>query len=115
MLYGPNTNLSHNSLILQIESQVNYMSVMIEEVLKARYSGQSLALTPKKDITAAYNERMQEGKNLSPQHENHAANRPHPQHSPRHPSQTRRATAGGSETTASSQTTGPAPRSTTRR
>jgi hypothetical protein len=65
ILYGPNSNLSHNSLILMIEAQVNYMSAMIEEVLKARYSERTLALTPKKDLTAVYNKNIQEGKSLS--------------------------------------------------
>jgi hypothetical protein len=51
-----------------IEAQVNYMSVMIEQVLKARYTGQTLALTPKKDLTDAYNKNMQEGKILSYSH-----------------------------------------------
>jgi hypothetical protein len=48
-----------------IEAQVNYMSFMIEEVLKARYTGQTLALTPKKDLTVAYNKNMQEGESSS--------------------------------------------------
>jgi hypothetical protein len=43
---------------------VNHMAALIEQVLKARYNGQTLALTPKKDLTAAYNKKMQEGKNL---------------------------------------------------
>lgn len=47
-----------------IEAQVNYISVMIQQVLKARYTGQTLALTPKKDLTDAYNKNMQEGKIL---------------------------------------------------
>src|SRR6202000_1462079 len=31
MLYGPNTNLSHNSLILVIEAQTKYLSVLIDK------------------------------------------------------------------------------------
>lgn len=45
-----------------IEAQVNYMSVMIDQVLKARYNGQTLALTSKEDLTAEYNKKIQEGK-----------------------------------------------------
>ncbi|KIX10675.1 uncharacterized protein Z518_01759 [Rhinocladiella mackenziei CBS 650.93] len=54
MLYGPNTNLSHNSLILVIEAQTKYISVLIDQVLKARREGQSLALCPSEEQTLNY-------------------------------------------------------------
>ncbi len=54
MLYGPNTNLSHNSLILVIEAQTRYISVLIDKVVQARRRGQSLALCPSEERTIAY-------------------------------------------------------------
>lgn len=54
MLYGPNTNLSHNSLILVIEAQTKYISVLIDRVLQARRSGKSLALCPLEEKTLSY-------------------------------------------------------------
>ena len=54
MLYGPNTNLSHNSLILVIEAQTKYISVLIDKVLQARRESQSLALCPLEEKTLSY-------------------------------------------------------------
>lgn len=54
MLYGPNTNLSHNSLILVIEAQTKYISVLIDKVLQARRRGQNLALCPSEEKTLDY-------------------------------------------------------------
>jgi hypothetical protein len=54
MLYGPNTNLSHNSLILVIEAQTKYLSVLVDKVLQARRKGQTLALCPLEEKTLSY-------------------------------------------------------------
>ncbi len=54
MLYGPNTNLSHNSLILVIEAQTKYISALIEKVIQARRRGQCLALVPSEAQTMSY-------------------------------------------------------------
>ncbi|KAJ9612637.1 hypothetical protein H2200_004234 [Cladophialophora chaetospira] len=54
MLYGPNTNLSHNSLILVIEAQTKYISVLIAKVLQARRRRQNLALCPLEEKTLSY-------------------------------------------------------------
>lgn len=59
ILYGPNTNLSHNSLILMIEAQVRYLSRIIGSVLDARVDGKTLAIEPKPDVTASYNSKLQ--------------------------------------------------------
>ena len=59
MLYGPNTNLSHNSLILVIEAQSRYIKTMIKELLKARASGMGLTLTPRQDVVQSYNKDLQ--------------------------------------------------------
>lgn len=59
MLYGPNTNLGHNSIILMIESQSRYINGLIGPVLDARRRGKSLALSPKHEKVVAYNERVQ--------------------------------------------------------
>jgi len=51
MLYGPNTNLGHNSIIYMIEAQVGY-------VLQALAQDRPLSVKP--DVMAAYNHRIQE-------------------------------------------------------
>lgn len=60
MLYGPNTNLGHNSIILMIEAQSRYINALIEAVIQAKRQGKSLAITPKKSIYAAFNKKIQE-------------------------------------------------------
>jgi cation diffusion facilitator CzcD-associated flavoprotein CzcO len=59
MLYGPNTNLGHNSIILMIEMQSRYITTMINTVLNVRKSGKSFALTPKTKRVKEFNERIQ--------------------------------------------------------
>jgi cation diffusion facilitator CzcD-associated flavoprotein CzcO len=50
MLYGPNTNLGHNSIIYMIEAQVGY-------VLQALAQGRPVSVNP--DVQAAYNDKIQ--------------------------------------------------------
>ncbi|MBA4013482.1 MAG: NAD(P)/FAD-dependent oxidoreductase [Phenylobacterium sp.] len=50
MLYGPNTNLGHNSIIYMIEAQVGY-------VLQALTEGRPLSVSPQ--VQAAYNDKIQ--------------------------------------------------------
>jgi cation diffusion facilitator CzcD-associated flavoprotein CzcO len=50
MLYGPNTNLGHNSIIYMIEAQVGY-------VLQALAHGRPLSVKP--EVQAAYNAQIQ--------------------------------------------------------
>lgn len=59
MLYGPNTNLGHNSIILMIEAQSRYINALIKEVLQARRSGGQLTLKPKESRVKAFNEEIQ--------------------------------------------------------
>ncbi|TKA75336.1 hypothetical protein B0A55_05556 [Friedmanniomyces simplex] len=59
ILYGPNTNLGHNSIILMIESQSRYINGLIKPVLEARKQGNALSLSPKLDKVEAYNEKVQ--------------------------------------------------------
>ncbi|KAI5281926.1 hypothetical protein KEM54_003038, partial [Ascosphaera aggregata] len=59
MLYGPNTNLGHNSIILMIEAQMGYTIPLIKEVLHARQSGQSLQILPRLERIGEYNEELQ--------------------------------------------------------
>lgn len=76
MLYGPNTNLGHNSIILMIEAQSRYIVTMAQAVLEARLrveggSSQAqrsegaqgrdnrIALMPKEAVVQAYNEDIQ--------------------------------------------------------
>lgn len=60
MLYGPNTNLGHNSIILMIEAQSNYITAMIGAVLKAKRQGKTLSILPKLDRINQYNIYLQE-------------------------------------------------------
>lgn len=60
VLYGPNTNLNHNSIILMIEAQSNYISGLVEEVLLARKGGGKLAIHPKKSRIEPFNRELQE-------------------------------------------------------
>ncbi|KAL8715831.1 MAG: hypothetical protein Q9220_000498 [cf. Caloplaca sp. 1 TL-2023] len=59
MLYGPNTNLAYNSLILQIEAQSLYINALISAVLSSKRQGLTLQLEPKKETFKTYNEDLQ--------------------------------------------------------
>jgi len=59
MLYGPNTNLGHNSIILMIEAQSRYINALIKEVLKARRTRGQLVIQPNADRVKAFNEEIQ--------------------------------------------------------
>jgi hypothetical protein len=60
LLYGPNTNLGHNSIILMIEAQSRYLNALIAKVIQAKKSGLSLALSPKLDVVEKYNDWIQD-------------------------------------------------------
>ena len=75
LLYGPNTNLGHNSIILMIEAQSKYIAELAKAVLEARMrdpegtndsatlkgeGGSPIALVPKKERVEAYNAELQE-------------------------------------------------------
>ncbi|OCT44178.1 flavin-binding monooxygenase [Cladophialophora carrionii] len=59
MLYGPNTNLGHNSIILMIEAQSKYINALIKEVIEARRNGRSLVIQPKAKRLQEYNDEIQ--------------------------------------------------------
>lgn len=59
MLYGPNTNLAYNSLILQIEAQSLYINTLVSAVLSAKRQGMTLHLQPKPEVVEAYNREVQ--------------------------------------------------------
>ena len=59
MLYGPNTNLGHNSIVLMIEAQSRYLQVLIKEVMDARSNGGSLVIQPNAKRLQEYNEEIQ--------------------------------------------------------
>ena len=65
MLYGPNTNLGHNSIILMIEQQSKYINGLIREVLEARTNGGQLVIQPKHSRVAEFNKELQEALNAS--------------------------------------------------
>ncbi|KKK16969.1 hypothetical protein AOCH_002641 [Aspergillus ochraceoroseus] len=60
MVYGPNTSLGHNSIILMIEAQSRYLSALVGEVLRARLQGKTLVIKPKPSASAEYNHKLQE-------------------------------------------------------
>lgn len=61
MLYGPNTNLSHNSLILVIEAQARCLSAMIDKIYGIRRAENgTLAVWPKREVTEYYWNKVQE-------------------------------------------------------
>lgn len=63
MVYGPNTNLGHNSVIFMIEAQVQYIVALIKAVLKSKQAstttGQTLKITPKAERIESYNDQLQ--------------------------------------------------------
>lgn len=59
MLYGPNTNLAHNSLILPIEAQSLYINCLISSVLGSKRDGRTLTLQPKANVVEDYNREVQ--------------------------------------------------------
>lgn len=59
MLYGPNTNLGHNSIILMIEAQSQYINGLIKPVLDARRQGKALSLSPNPEKIKEYNAQIQ--------------------------------------------------------
>lgn len=60
MMYGPNTNLGHNSIILMIEAQSNYINGMIAPLLEAKKQGKRLAAVPKTQRVQEWNVELQE-------------------------------------------------------
>ncbi|KAH7310372.1 cyclohexanone monooxygenase [Rhexocercosporidium sp. MPI-PUGE-AT-0058] len=59
MLYGPNTNLGHNSIILMIEAQSLYINALISKVKAAKTSGGTLRIEPKSQVVERYNREIQ--------------------------------------------------------
>lgn len=60
MLYGPNTNLGHNSIILMIEAQSRYINALIGVILDAKRCGRGgVMVRPKEDVTERYYEMIQ--------------------------------------------------------
>ncbi|KAG9245932.1 hypothetical protein BJ878DRAFT_323165 [Calycina marina] len=59
MLYGPNTNLGHNSIILMIEAQALYITTLINKVQTAREAGMSVSIRPKAKVLQEYSADIQ--------------------------------------------------------
>ena len=59
ILYGPNTNLGHNSIILMIEAQSRYINALIAPILEARMQGVTLGISPKQGSIDKYNDLVQ--------------------------------------------------------
>ncbi|KAL4912250.1 hypothetical protein BDW62DRAFT_206675 [Aspergillus aurantiobrunneus] len=60
LLYGPNTNLGHNSIILMIEAQSRYLATLIDPVIRAKEKGGSVAIQPRTDVVREFNRDLQE-------------------------------------------------------
>ncbi|TFV62204.1 NAD(P)/FAD-dependent oxidoreductase [Geodermatophilus sp. DF01-2] len=56
LLYGPNTNLGHNSIILMLECQYDY----VLQALRAREAHSAVALDVRADAMQRYNDQLQE-------------------------------------------------------
>ncbi len=56
MLYGPNTNLGHNSILFMFECQTHYVMKCLERMRKNRLA----SLEPRAERMRDYNERLQE-------------------------------------------------------
>ena len=59
MLYGPNTNLGHNSALLMIEAQSRYISALIRYVMASRRKVQALCIVQKSQRIKDYNDDLQ--------------------------------------------------------
>jgi cation diffusion facilitator CzcD-associated flavoprotein CzcO len=61
IMYGPNTNLGHNSIILMIEAQAAYINRLIKAVCTNHTGapGGYLRLSPKESVTKAWNSKLQ--------------------------------------------------------
>ncbi|PNP78979.1 hypothetical protein FNYG_07844 [Fusarium nygamai] len=59
MLYGPNTNLGHNSIILMIEAQARYLVPLVTRVLKSRARGGKVSVMPKALRVQEWNKDLQ--------------------------------------------------------
>ncbi|KAK9444701.1 monooxygenase [Metarhizium brunneum] len=60
MMYGPNTSLGHNSIILMIEAQSRYINTLIAPVIKARASGGHPTVVPLITRMDAYNREIRD-------------------------------------------------------
>jgi cation diffusion facilitator CzcD-associated flavoprotein CzcO len=54
LLYGPNTNLGHNSIIYMLESQFNYIVGCVRALTRAKY------IDVRPDVQSAFNEEIQQ-------------------------------------------------------
>jgi hypothetical protein len=67
MLYGPNTNLGHNSIILMIEAQSRYINALISPILSRRRCRQNthqdllppISLRPDPTVLESFNRTLQ--------------------------------------------------------
>ncbi len=55
MMYGPNTNLGHNSIVIMLEAQARY----IVQCLQGLAARNAVALDVRSEVEAAYNDRLQ--------------------------------------------------------
>ncbi|KAL4931832.1 flavin-containing monooxygenase [Aspergillus undulatus] len=60
LLYGPNTNLGHNSITLMIEAQSRYLAALIDPIVRAKENGESVAVQPRTDVVHEFNRDIQE-------------------------------------------------------
>ncbi|MGH7439113.1 MAG: flavin-containing monooxygenase, partial [Polyangiaceae bacterium] len=58
VLYGPNTNLGHNSIVFMVECQVDYILGCIRQIAEKRAAGPA-AMDVRRDVMDAYNRDLQ--------------------------------------------------------
>ena len=58
VLYGPNTNLGHNSILFMVECQVDYILGCIRQIAEKRAAGPA-AMDVRRDVMDAYNRDVQ--------------------------------------------------------
>ncbi|KAL2823959.1 hypothetical protein BJY01DRAFT_256552 [Aspergillus pseudoustus] len=59
VLYGPNTNLGHNSIILMIEAQSRYLAALLDPIIRAKEEGRAIAVQPRTEIVREFNQALQ--------------------------------------------------------
>lgn len=60
MLYGPNTNLGHNSIILMLEARSQYITTLVKRVLDLRSQGKYIQVLPRAEKVQHFNEELQD-------------------------------------------------------
>jgi len=58
MMYGPNTNLGHSSILLMIEAQANYISRAVKQLHNKNWTSLNVKQSAMTDYYATIQERL---------------------------------------------------------